>query len=82
MKGFRELSSGYKSLNKEFRCTQVWGNFRQLKERNPSFYFAYEFDEENRMKHVLLVNGISRKTMHYLEILFLLIPHLELINTH
>jgi len=29
--------------------------------KNPSFYFVYEMDENNRLKHVFWADGISRK---------------------
>ena len=36
-------------------------NFKRKKETNLSFYYAYEVDEESRLKHVFWADGICRK---------------------
>lgn len=40
-------------------------HFRDMKELNPSFYYAFEEDEEGRLKHCFWADGLSRKAYHH-----------------
>jgi len=39
-------------------------NFRRMQLKNPSLYFAYEMDDNSRLKYVFWADGISRKNYY------------------
>jgi hypothetical protein len=54
-------SRDIKSLIKDSDAHIFIDNFRRKQEVDPSFYYAYEANEEGRLKHVFWADGISRK---------------------
>ncbi|XP_058769118.1 protein FAR1-RELATED SEQUENCE 5-like [Vicia villosa] len=54
---FRDL----KTLIKDSDAYVFIDNFKRKQEMNPSFYFAYEVDVEDRLKYVFWADGICRK---------------------
>lgn len=53
-----------KALNENSDAHMFIENFRRIQIKNPSFYFAYEMDEKNKLKHVFWADGISRKNYY------------------
>lgn len=50
-----------KTLIKDSDACVFIDNFKRKREVNQSFYFAYEGDSEDRLKHVFWADGICRK---------------------
>jgi len=49
------------TLLKDFDANVFIDNFRRKQEVNPSFFYAYELDEEGRLRYVFWADGICRK---------------------
>ncbi|XP_058773776.1 protein FAR1-RELATED SEQUENCE 5-like [Vicia villosa] len=60
----RDLQNSFRDLKTLIKDSDAYvfiDNFKRKQEVNPSFYFAYEVDVEDRLKHVFWADGICRK---------------------
>jgi len=57
----QNYSRDLKTMNKESNAHVFIDNFRRKQEFDPSFYYAYEVDDEGHLKHVFWADGICRK---------------------
>ena len=58
---FKNFQRDLKAYIKDSDAHMFVDNFKRKKEVNKSFYYAYELDDEQRLKHVFGADGISRR---------------------
>ncbi|XP_021734817.1 protein FAR1-RELATED SEQUENCE 5-like [Chenopodium quinoa] len=60
-KDLQNYQTGLKIMISDYDAQMFKENFERKKELDPSYYFAYEVDDEHRLKYFFWADGIGRK---------------------
>ncbi|XP_051229777.1 protein FAR1-RELATED SEQUENCE 5-like [Lolium perenne] len=60
-KTISNLRSEFRSENKEYDISETLDYFKDLKQKDPDFFYDFSLDDESRVEHIFWVDSVARK---------------------